>query len=57
MIEWFRYVRHTDRLAYEAQGWVFAADLGPTHGIWSCLMRWPFAGDPPSLSPQAREAT
>lgn len=53
MIEWLRYVRHSDRPAYEAQGWVFAADLGPTHGQWSVLMRWPFEGEPPSLPQRA----
>ncbi len=38
MIRWYRYVRHADRPSYEAAGWVFAADLGPTHGQWSVLM-------------------
>lgn len=55
MIEWLRYVRHSDRPAYEAQGWVFAADLGPSHGFYSVLMRWPFEGEPPSLPQRAAE--
>ena len=38
MISWFKYVRHRDVPAHEAAGWIFAADLGPTHGQWSVLM-------------------
>ena len=34
----FRYVRHEDRDAYERDGWIFAADLGPTHGHYAVLM-------------------
>ena len=34
----FKYVRHEDRAAYERDGWVFAAELGPTHGYYSVLM-------------------
>ena len=37
-IRWFRFVRQEDRAAYEAQGWAFAADLGPVHGCYSVLM-------------------
>ena len=37
-IRWFRFVRHGDRAGFEAQGWVFAADLGPVHGCYSILM-------------------
>ena len=37
-IRWFRYVRHDERAAYEAQGWVFAADLGTVHGCYAVLM-------------------
>ena len=37
-IRWFRYVRHEDRAAFEAQGWVFAEDLGPVHRCYSVLM-------------------
>jgi hypothetical protein len=33
MIAWFRYVRHAERPAYEARGWVYAADLGLPHGL------------------------
>ena len=32
--------------SYEAAGWVFAADLGPTHGQWSVLMEWTGIGEP-----------
>ena len=46
VIRWFRYVRHAQRAAYEAAGWVFAADLGPTHGQWSVLMEWTGIGEP-----------
>jgi hypothetical protein len=46
MISWFRYVLHSDRAAYEAKGWEVAADLGPTHGQWSVLMRWTGEGEP-----------
>ena len=34
----FKYVRHEDRAAYERDGWIFAAELGPTHGHYSVLM-------------------
>ena len=37
-IRWFKYVRHEDRAAYERDGWIFAAELGPTHGHYSVLM-------------------
>ena len=37
-IRWFRYVRHSDRPRFAAEGWTVAADLGPTHGHWSILM-------------------
>ena len=47
MISWYRYVLHADVPAYEAAGWVFAAELGPTHGLWSVLMQWTGADDPP----------
>jgi hypothetical protein len=50
MISWFRYVRKTDVIAYELAGWVFAADLGPTHGVWSVLMEWKGEGDAPGSS-------
>lgn len=51
-MRWFRYVRHAERAAYEAMGWRFAADLGPTHGRWSVLMEWMGSGEPP----QGKEA-
>ena len=37
-LRWFCFVRHENRGAFEAQGWVFAADLGPVHGCYSVLM-------------------
>lgn len=49
MISWFRYVRHADRAAYESAGWVFAADLGMPHCLYSVLMRWGGEGEPPTV--------
>ena len=46
---WFKYVLHADRAAYEAAGWVFYADLGPSHGRYSVLMEWPFTDAPPPI--------
>ncbi len=46
MIEFYRHVRHSERAAYEARGWRFAADLGPVHGEWSVLMIWAGEGEP-----------
>lgn len=40
------YVRHGERAAHEAAGWVFVSDLGPTHGQWSVLMKWTGEGEP-----------
>jgi len=40
MISWFHYVPHSQIPIYEAAGWRFAADLGPTHGAYSVLMIW-----------------
>ena len=37
-VRWFRYVRHEERAAFEAQGWRFSADLGPVHGFYAVLM-------------------
>ena len=37
-IRWFRSVRHDDRAGFEAQGWVFASDLGSVHSCYSVLM-------------------
>lgn len=37
-VRWLKYVRHEDRAAYERDGWIFAADLGPTHGYYAVLM-------------------
>ena len=45
-VQWFRYVRHGERAAYEARGWVFAADLGLPHGAYSLLMEWRGEGGP-----------
>jgi len=46
VITFYRYVHHADRPSYEAAGWAFAADLGPTHGQWSVLMQWTGEGEP-----------
>lgn len=40
----YRYVPHSHLLRRLAQGWQWAADLGQTHGEWSCLM-WFCCGD------------
>ena len=45
-IEWYRYVPHWRRAAYEALGWIFAAHLGRTHGHWAVLMMWAGEGEP-----------
>jgi hypothetical protein len=36
----YRYVTYDRVPTFLSLGWVVAADLGPTHGRWSCLMRW-----------------
>ena len=48
-IRWFRYVPHARIAEFEAKGWRFAADLGPTHGRWSVMMEYcgEDAGAPP----------
>lgn len=53
-ISWVRYVRHGDRPAFEAMGWVFAGDLGPTHGQWSALLQWAGEGEPREPVREAR---
>ena len=45
-VSWFRYVRHAEVAGYEARGWVFAADLGLPHGVYSVLMEWRGEGPP-----------
>ena len=45
-MSWYRYVRHADRAAYEAAGWVFAGSMGH-HDVYSVLMRWTGEGEPP----------
>lgn len=42
----YLYVTHSRRAEYELLGWIFAADLGPTHGSYSVLMEWPFYIEP-----------
>lgn len=49
----FRYVLHSRRMAYEAAGWIFSADLGLPHGFYSVLMEWAGAGDPVEPPPHA----
>jgi hypothetical protein len=37
----FGHIRYVllDRIPeFEKRGWMFLNDLGPTHGVWSCLM-------------------
>ena len=53
MISWFRYVRHAEVPAYERQGWMAVADLGPVHGAWSVLMRWTDESEPDALTEAA----
>lgn len=55
-ISWFRYVRHADVHKYEAAGWTYAADLGPTHGLWSVLMQWSRSGSPPGCETDEPDA-
>lgn len=43
----FRYCPYGLLLAVLALGWRYAADLGPTHGAWSCLVRWDGDDSPP----------
>lgn len=47
-ISYHRYVRHSERPLYEAKGWRFECDLGPTHGLWSVMMIWTGEGEPPA---------
>lgn len=46
MISWLRYARHTDVPSLTEPGWRVCANLGPTHGFYSVLMRWHGEGDP-----------
>jgi hypothetical protein len=46
VISWFRFVPHAEVAAYERQGWITVADLGPVHGTWSVLMRWTGEDEP-----------
>lgn len=55
-VSWFRYVRHADVPEYEAAGWTYAADLGPTHGLWSVLMQWSRLGSPPGCETDEPDA-
>lgn len=48
MISWFHYVRHADVPVFEREGWIVWRDLGPTHGLWSVLMKWTGEDDPPA---------
>jgi hypothetical protein len=36
----YHFVRHRNVSDFLQLGWIVCADLGPTHGEWSCLMRW-----------------
>ena len=46
MISWFRFVRACRGGAYERQGWIVVAHLGPVHGAYAVLMRWTGEGEP-----------
>ena len=46
IITYWKFVRHAEVAAHEAQGWRVAFDLGPTHGQWSVLMQWTGKGAP-----------
>jgi hypothetical protein len=52
----FRYCRYGDLLLALALGWRYAADLGPAHGEWSCLVEWAGEGDPVWLSDRLNPA-
>ena len=41
MIQFFRYVIYNRVFNYMRLGWMVAADLGPPHSEYSCLMCWP----------------
>ena len=45
-VTFFRYVRHSEVADYESRGWVWAADLGLPHGVFSVLMQWAGEGEP-----------
>ena len=45
-IQYFKYVRHADKAAFEALGWIFDNPLGPPHGFYAALYRWPHASPP-----------
>ncbi len=44
--ELLRYVPHWRRVAYEALGWVWVADMPGHHASWSVLMMWMRDGEP-----------
>ena len=46
MIRWFKYVPHDRVMDYLLAGWVYAADLGQTHGTYSTLMEWTLSEEP-----------
>ena len=39
-ITWFKYVPHSMVAVFRLVGWEVDADLGPTHGHYSVLMRY-----------------
>ncbi len=49
MIQWLRYVAHSEIEKYRALGWEISDDLsGTSHGRWSVLMCWKGEGEPPN---------
>jgi hypothetical protein len=49
----FRFCRYGDLLRVLALGWAYSADLGLTHGEWSCLVEWPSQGEGPWIEGRA----
>ena len=49
IIQWLRYVVHSEIEKYKALGWEISDDLsGTSHGRWSVLMQWKGEGEPPN---------
>ena len=55
MISWFRFVPHDEVAAYERQGWIVVARLGPVHGTYAVLMRWTGESEPSEMAESADE--
>lgn len=44
--EYYKYVPHHQKTAWEEAGWVFDGDLGPPHAAYASLYCWPHDGEP-----------